>query len=40
MNLPVPEGHAEDQPVQGDDVVLPDHAVHGVNILVEVAAPC
>ena len=38
--LVVPEGHAEDEPVQGDDVVFPDHAVHGVNALVDVAAPC
>ena len=36
--LVVPEGHAEDQSVQGHDVVFPDHAVHGVNALVDVAA--
>ena len=36
--LVVAERHAEHEPVQGDDVILPDHAVHGVNALVDVAA--
>ena len=36
----VPERHAEDEPVQGDDVVFPDHAVHGVNTLVDVSTTC
>ncbi len=35
--LMVPESHAQDQPVQGNDVVFPDHAVHGINALVNMA---
>ena len=40
VTLVVPEGHAEDEPVQGDDVVFPDHAVHGVNTLVDMSTTC
>ena len=36
--LVVPEGHAEDESVERDDVVFPNHAVHRVDALVHVAA--
>ena len=36
--LVVPQRHAEHEPVQRDDVVLPDHVVHGVDTLVDVPA--
>ena len=34
--LVVAERHAEHEPVQRDDVVLPDHAVHRLNALVHM----
>ena len=38
ISFVVPHRHAEDQPVEADDVELPDHAVHGVNALVNMTA--
>ena len=35
--LVMPERHAEHESVQCDHVELPDHAVHGVDALVDVA---
>ena len=32
----VPERHTQDKPVDGDNVVLPDHVVHGVDALVDM----
>ena len=36
--LVVAERHAEHKPVQSDDVVLPDHAVHRLDALVHMSA--
>ena len=36
VSLVVTERHAEHEPVQRDDVVLPDHAVHRLNALVHM----